>query len=192
MICIICKNDFEQDHPRQKYCKNECVRKARNQQWKKYMNPSEEKREELLVRRQESSHRGFLERQVRLAEVKVADAETKLELARKVAIAAGCQIADDKAFAAEARDNADNVTANRIKQFLTQSDVKDQVARWANNRGLTQFDVDSIWAHMVGNPRPIVIAPEALPTLAELMDFDGPTDEDYQLALDQLADDEAA
>lgn len=65
-------------------------------------------------------------------------------------------------YVADAKDNADNVTANRVAEFVkaVRPNLEDMARRWAFMRGLTEFDVQAMLARIIGKPRPIVIEPE--------------------------------
>lgn len=124
----------------------------------------------MQARREESNRKSEMMRRLRLQEAKVADAQARLEEMRDEAANAGVLDESDalkialernEQFEVEAGLNADNVTANRVKEFLTANPgVQSVLAMWAFNRGYTSFDVDAMWAKLQGNPRPIVIEPE--------------------------------
>lgn len=65
-------------------------------------------------------------------------------------------------YVADAKDNADNVTANRVAQFVNanKATLEAMLRPWAFMRGLTDFDVQAMLARMAGKPRPIIIDPE--------------------------------
>lgn len=71
---------------------------------------------------------------------------------------------EEAAFDQAASENADNVVAHRAKRFLQDPTVSEQVRQLLSShcfsRGLTRIDMDEIWQKLLGNPRPIVIAPE--------------------------------
>lgn len=68
-------------------------------------------------------------------------------------------------FEDEARNNAANVTANRARDFIVfhEDKISHLLSGFCFMKGLTEFDRAAIWAHILGNPRPIVVEPERGP-----------------------------
>lgn len=55
------------------------------------------------------------------------------------------------------------VAENRVKQFLESpygDAVKNALEQWCYMRGLLEWDRESMWQTMLGNPLPIVVDPE--------------------------------
>lgn len=134
----------------------------------------------------ETALRGLSRAQKRLARVKdsvgpeiISQVDVSLLLADAV-----------EKYEQGARDNADNVTANRAKQFVDYlvqfHDLKGTLAKYAFERGLMGYDGDAILAKLRGNPRPIVIEPERAVTVDDFED-DGDEEamDEYQLGFEE-------
>lgn len=174
-----CKQSYERTHSRQRYCSKSCAKTAR-QGLGRVIDAAE-----FARRRQEkaeSSRKGEILRRLQLQEIKLLDAQKRMDEIRLEAAREGVLDVDahlDEAlrlaqerFEKDAASNADNVTANRVKEFL--SNHRDMIygalTRFSFARGYTMFDVDAMWAKMVGNPRPIVIEPERPVSALDFLD----------------------
>lgn len=164
--CAQCNRDYETRLSWTKYCSPAC-REARKT----------ERRTQTMRRRREDPRLSAIDRMEAAqqvlararADLFALDPEAVARLERRE-LEEG---ALDKAWEARERaaaENARNVTANRVADFLDGAGWRAQVSSWCVMRGLTTFDADAMWAAMRGDPRPIVIEPEPLPYQSSLME----------------------
>lgn len=62
----------------------------------------------------------------------------------------------------EAEENANNVVANRVAEFVDYhaEELQRMLQVWELKKGLTSYDTACLFERLRGNPKPIVIAPE--------------------------------
>jgi len=159
--------EFDREHSRQRFCGRVCAREARLLIYR-------ERGEGDRARKAESTRRGEILRRLRLQEIKVAEAQRRLLETQEEVRSEGLSetVVDEQRFELEAAANAANVTANRAHDFLAANEAffRERLVRWGFSRGLTKFDLEAIWAQLLGHPRPIIIEAERPVSFLDFLD----------------------